>query len=175
MKFISKSVALIALTLMGNAYVLADGPTSFHFANPGEWMHLKVTPKAGDERPIYSLWEAILLANNLYLIAVPTKSGNKSVRHVAYNPATKSRLKYHILYDLDHSLMVQFEEYSTLSVMKKLDINIPEAMFDKVEIDFSPPAYCLKGISQEEFKSLDPTAKKGAFISKLCDGASYLQ
>ena len=144
-----------------------------HLANPGEWIHVRIEPVEGETRPIYEIWDAVLQDNGFYQIAVPLKSGNRSVRHVAYNPKTKKRLKYHILFDLGYRFKMQFEEYDNLDSADKIDIKFDMQRHGNVDFDFIPPDYCITGASQATFKRLEAETKQSLMQKNGCDPKSY--
>jgi uncharacterized protein YdeI (BOF family) len=166
-------VALIALSIKASPYVIADAPANLHFANPGEWIQINFERPTTDTRPVHEVWNTILVSNGLYQVAVPTKSGNRSVRHVAYNPKTKERLKYHILFNGNTMLNIQFEEFETKSNSTSIELTIDKNIFQTARISYSPPAYCIMPISPDDFSSLSGSKIKSVMTENGCDNTAY--
>ncbi len=173
MKIISIFFALIALSVKASPYVIADAPTSLYFANPGEWIQINFERPATDTRPVHEVWNAILMSNGLYQVAVPTKSGNRSVRHVAYDPNTKERLKYHILFNGNTMLNIQFEEFETKSNTTSIELTIDKNVFQTVRISYGPPAYCITPFNSDDFSSLSGSQMKSVMAKNGCDNTAY--
>jgi len=170
--------AAIASALISLSAPQTDASTQkeaslLHLANPGEWVHVRIETIEGETRPVYEIWDAVLEDNGFYQIAVPLKSGNRSVRHVAYNPKTKRRLKYHILFDLGYRFKMQFEEYDDVDSPDRINIKFDMQKHGNVDFDFIPPDYCITGASQATFKRLEVATKQSLMQKNGCDPKSY--
>ncbi|UTW56057.1 hypothetical protein [Kordiimonas sp. SCSIO 12610] len=166
----SVKAALLSSAFSLTAYAETDTIT---FANPGEWVQVNLNRSEGDKRPIHQLWDSILAQNGLYQVAVPTKSGNRSVRHVAYDPITKSRLKYHILFNKDDMLTIQFEAYESKSEADTVQLKITDAMLNGFSYTLTPPIYCIKPYGNEEFSALERSKASAVMRDNKCNSIAY--